>query len=50
MSRCSRCGDWLPHYCPPAPTGPDYPGLDPGGPDVALSLDDWTLDAMGVDR
>ena len=29
---------------------PGYPGLDPGGPDVALDLDDWIMDAKGVDR
>ena len=29
---------------------PDYSGPDPGGPDVTRPLDDWALDAMGVDR
>lgn len=30
---------------------PSYPGqVDPGGLDVTRPLDDWALDAMGVDR
>ena len=49
MAAVCPCGELWPHYCPATGgTDPGYPGPDPGGPDVALDLADWRLDAAGV--
>lgn len=46
---CPRCGERLPHYCPPVPAGPDYAGPDPGGPDLIVPLD-YLADMGGRDQ
>lgn len=46
---CPQCGERLPHYCPPVPTGPGYAGPDPGGPDLIVPLD-YLADMGGRDQ